>query len=156
MVVSNNLVNDGDTITCRACGVRSYGQIDNNVVNDNGIVVSVTQNDVHPELVRLTQRALYDILNGATRNIAAKEADGAPRRTAEVKRYIVRERTGEAVDTEDKAVRKVREINSLQDFVNEINFFGRTGQQILPDNKPKEFEYYRFGDYVFRMTTVHQ
>ena len=152
IVVSSNAVADGELITCRACGVRSYGDLSD---NDNGITVSVRQNGVQPERVRLTQRALYDILEGTTRNIfgkAAVDANGKPRRTAEVKRYIVRERTSDAVDTEDQ-VREVREINSLQNFVNEINFFGRTGQQILPDNQPKEFEYYRFGDYVFRMTT---
>ena len=146
IVISNDPVINGDPITCRACGVRSY---------DNGITVSVRQNGVQPERVKLTQRTLYDILDGTTRNIfdnAAKDADGAPRRTAEVKRYIVREQTGDATDTEDQ-VRNVREIKSLQDFVNEINFFGRRGPQILSEDQPKEFEFYRFGDYVLRMST---
>lgn len=142
IVISNNPVIDGDPITCRACGVRSY---------KNGIVVSVRQESdgVQPERVKLTQRALYDILEGTTRSIFDS---ATPYRTAKVKRYIVRERTSDGVDTEDQ-VREVREINSLQDFVNEINFFGRRGQHILRDDQPREFEYYRFGDYVLRMST---
>jgi hypothetical protein len=147
--VSNKHVNDGDPITCRACGVSSYGQVD---AGDNGIVVSITQNDVQPERVRLTQRALYDILEGTARNIFETGHNGAPDRTAKIKRYIVRERTSDSTATEDQ-VREVREINSLQDLVNEINFFGRRGHKILANNQPKEFEYYRFGDYVLRMST---
>lgn len=144
IVTSREPVIGGDGITCRACGVKTYGPVDS---DKNGVIVSVREDGVAPERVRLTIRTLYGIIEGATRNIfddAATDADGNPRQTARVKRYIVRERTGEAVDTQVN-VRKVRQINSLQDLVNEINYFGRRVSEL------DGFEYYRFGDYVMRM-----
>ena len=133
-------------VTHRACGVKSYGKLDN---KDNGITLSVReQNGVQPERVRLTLRTLYDIINGATMKIFG---DGAPQRTSEVRRYVVKEWTSSALDTEVK-VRKVRHIKCLEDFVNEINFFGRRGPCRGPAGE-REFEYYHFSDYVLRMST---
>ena len=137
----------GDSNIRRAGGVKSYGKLD---TKNNGMTFSVReQNGVLLERVRLTLRTLYDIIDGATIKIfgnAATNSDGTPRRTSEVRRYVVRERTSSAADTEVK-VRKVRHIKSLEDFVNEINFFGRRGPA-----REREFQYYRFSDYVLRMS----
>ena len=126
---------------CRACGVRSYGKLDS---SDDGIAVRVRRNSVEPYSVRLTLHTLYDIINGATENIFHKEVTEDPQRTSEKKRYIVREQSGNV------EVREVRNINSLEEFVNEINFFGRKGPVA---RELRDFEYYRFGDYVLRMST---
>ena len=144
IVTSREPVIGGDGITCHACEVKSYGPVDS---DENGIIVSVRKDGVAPERVRLTIRTLYGIIEGATRDIfdnAATDAVGKPWRTAGVKKYIVRERTSEAVDTQVN-VRKVRQINSPRDLVNEINFFGRRVSGL------EGVEYYRFGDYVMQM-----
>lgn len=153
IVISSESTVGGDVITCRACGVKSYGKVDDN--DNNGIIVSVKQNSVRPQRVRLTLRTLYDIVDDTAQKIfsnAPTDGNDNPQRTAGEKRYVVRERTSKDVNTEVN-VRTVRQINSLQDFVNEINFFGRTGQKFFESKSTKEFEYYHFGDYVFRMST---
>lgn len=131
-------VPSGDAVTCRASGIKPVDSI------ENGILVSV-EDGIESIHVRLSLHALYHIIDGVTRNIfdnAAEDRDKKGNlRRAGVKSYIVRERTGK--DT----VRKVRQISSLQDLVNEINFFGRRV------NKSEGVEYYRFSDYVMQMNT---
>jgi Ca2+-binding RTX toxin-like protein len=146
IVTSSEHVIGGDVTTCRACGVKSYGPVNS---EGNGVTVSVREDGFQPKPVTLSVRTLYGIIDGATRDIfdnAATDSDGNPQRTAAVKRYIVKQRTDNAAITKN-VVRNVRQISSSKDLVNEINFYGRRGSGI------EGFEYYRFGDYVFRMQT---
>lgn len=119
----------GDVITR---GIKSY---------KNGIIVNVRKEDGETKHVRLSSCTLNDIIDGATRNIFDNAAEN---QTAGLKTYIVRERAENTKGYADN-VRKVRHINSHQDFVNEINFYGKRSRRL------EGFEYYQFSDFVYRI-----